>query len=53
MNQFTNTIRKDAAEHVETDVVTRPWGHRTFFVLNLAEHEICLANKSQISNCKL
>ena len=48
MNPFTNTIRHDAAEHIETDIVTRPSGYKTlfFFVLNLAEHEICLANKS-------
>ena len=32
---------------------TRPRGYRTFFMLISAEHEICPANKSQISNyCK-
>ena len=28
----------------------RPRGYKTFFVLKSAEHEICPANKSQISN---
>ena len=32
---------------------TRPRGYKTFFMLNSAEHEICPANKSQITdNCK-
>ena len=31
----------------------RPRGYKTFFMLNSAEHEICPANKSQITdNCK-
>ena len=30
-----------------------PRGYKTFFMLNSAEHEICPANKSQITdNCK-
>ena len=30
-----------------------PWGYKTSFMLNSAEHEICPANKSQIiTNCK-
>ena len=30
----------------------RPWarGYKTFFMLHSAEHEICPANKSQITN---
>ena len=33
--------------------ILRPQGCKTFFMLNSAEHEICLANKSQIANsCK-
>ena len=29
----------------------RPWGYKTFFMLNSSEHEICI--KSQITNdCK-
>ena len=32
---------------------TRPWGYKTFFMLNSAEHEIFQTNKSQITNnCK-
>ena len=32
---------------------SRPRGYKTFFMLNSAEHEICPANKSQITNnCK-
>ena len=32
---------------------TRPRSYKTFFMLNLAEHEICPANKYQITNnCK-
>ena len=27
-----------------------PGGYKTFFMLNLAEHEICPANKSHITN---
>ena len=35
-------------------VKTWPQDHKTFFMLNSAEHEICPANKSQIANnCKL
>ena len=29
---------------------TGPRGYKTFFMLNSAEHEICPANKSQITN---
>ena len=29
---------------------SRPRGYKTFFVLNLTEHEIFHANKSQITN---
>ena len=30
-----------------------PGGYKTFFMLNSAEHEVCQASKSQISNiCK-
>ena len=33
---------------------SKPRGYKTFFMLNTAEHEICPANKSQITiNCKL
>ena len=31
-------------------VKTWTQGHKTFFMLNSAEHEICPANKSQIAN---
>ena len=32
---------------------SRPRGYKTFFMLKSAEHEICPANKSKISNkCK-
>ena len=32
---------------------TLPWGYKTIFMLNSAEHEIFPANKSQIANnCK-
>ena len=37
------------------DVATQTWprDYETFFMLNSAEHEICHANKSQItSNCR-
>ena len=31
----------------------RPQGYKTFFMLDSAEHEICPANKTQITiNCK-
>ena len=33
-----------------TETLIRPRGYKTFFMLNSAEHEICLANKSQITN---
>ena len=37
------------------DIAMKSWarGYKTFFMLNSAEHEICPANKSQITdNCK-
>ena len=38
---------------ISAAVPTRPRGYKTFFMLNLAEHEICPANISQITNnCK-
>ena len=29
---------------------SKPRGYQTFFLLNSAEHDICTANKSQITN---
>ena len=41
--------RCESAQHR----LIRPWGYKTFFMLNSAKHEICAANKSQITNnCK-
>ena len=36
-----------------TDIVIRPRGYKTYFILNSAEHEIYPVNKSKITNnCK-
>ena len=40
---------------IELPVASQNWprGYKTFFMLNSAEHEICTANRSQITNnCK-
>ena len=39
--------------HDGQSCANRPRGYKTFFMLDSAEHEICPANKSQITNnCK-
>ena len=53
-----NSIETDpqANEDIHLAYVSEAWpqGYKTFFMLNSVEHEICLANKSQITNnCKL
>ena len=57
-NQKVNQeVRSYATAHlcVQTaKVLTWLRGYKTFFMLNSAKHEICLANKSQITNnCKV
>ena len=49
---FTLSIRTDRPEKTLLNKI-RPQGYKTFFMLNSTEHEICPANKSQITNnCK-
>ena len=41
---------EDSDQPAHLRSLTRPRGYKTFFMLNSAEHEICLANKSQITD---
>ena len=43
-------ILEQMGRNVRNYLVTWPRGYKTCFMLNSAEHEICFANKSQITN---
>ena len=45
----SETVSGSVAMFGDTDIRSRR-GYKTFFMLNSAEHEICPADKSQITN---